>query len=172
RTLAFFWLTTLAAIVIGFGLAKLLLPFGAMSPEQQTALRAAAAADSGLARHAAEQISSGGASFLVNLVPGNPLRAAVDGALLPLLVFVTILAVVLGIALFVGGVFVPAVALGTTLRAPRFLRVAFPSMMMAFSTTSSLATLPTMLGAAEGDLKISRTVSSFVLPLGASINRP
>src|SRR5437899_10107532 len=49
RTLAFFWLTTLAAIVIGFGLAKLLLPFGAMSPEQQTALRAAAAADSGLA---------------------------------------------------------------------------------------------------------------------------
>ena len=237
RTLAFFWLTTLAAIVIGFGLAKLLLPFGAMSPEQQTALRAAAAADSGLARHAAEQISSGGASFLVNLVPGNPLRAAVDGALLPLIVFVTIfavatatlpaekraaltsvadaatqalirimywvlavaplgicalvapavaqfgwslvkaagvfiLAVILGMALLVGGVFVPAVALGTTLRAPRFLRVAFPSMMMAFSTTSSLATLPTMLGAAEGDLKISRTVSSFVLPLGASINRP
>jgi len=53
----------------------------------------------------------------------------------------------------------------------RFLEVAWPSLAMAFSTTSSLATLPTMLAAAEEELKISRTVTSFVLPLGASINR-
>ena len=236
RTLAFFWLTTLAAIVIGFALAKVILPLGAMSPEQQTALRALAGADSSVVRHAAEQMPSG-ASFLTSLVPANPLRAAVDGSLLPLIVFVTIFAVataslapeqraaltgiadaatqalirimywvlavaplgicalvapavaqfgwslvkaggvfiltvILGMALFVGGVFLPAVALGTRLGAPRFLKVAFPSMMMAFSTTSSLATLPTMLGAAERDLGMSRTVSSFVLPLGASINRP
>ncbi len=236
RTLAFFWLTTFAAIVIGFVLAKLLLPLGAMSPGQQAALRTAAGADSSFVRRAAEQIPSG-ANFLVSLVPANPLRAAVDGALLPLIVFVTIfaaatatlpaekravlttvadaatqalirimywvlavaplgilalvapavaqfgwslvksagvfiLAVIAGMVLFVGGVFLPAVALGTHLRVPRFLKGAFPSMMMAFSTTSSLATLPTMLGAAERDFKMSRTVSSFVLPLGASINRP
>ena len=236
RTLAFFWLTTFAAIVIGFILAKLLLPLGAMSPGQQAALRTAAGADSSFVRRAAEQIPSG-ANFLVSLVPANPLRAAVDGALLPLIVFVTIfaaatatlpaekravlttvadaatqalirimywvlavaplgilalvapavaqfgwslvksagvfiLAVIAGMVLFVGGVFLPAVALGTHLRVPRFLKGAFPSMMMAFSTTSSLATLPTMLGAAERDFKMSRTISSFVLPLGASINRP
>src|SRR5207244_5446828 len=92
RTLAFFWLTTLTAIAIGFGLAELLLPLGVMSPEQQTALRTAAAADSTFVRHAAEQVPSG-ARFLVDLVPANPLRAAVDGALLPLIVFVTIFAV-------------------------------------------------------------------------------
>src|SRR5439155_4899200 len=36
---------------------------------------------------------------------------------------------------------------------------------------SSLATLPTMLDAAANDLKTSRVVSSFVLPLGATVNR-
>src|SRR5438445_11361153 len=92
RTLAFFWLTTLAAIVIGFALAKVILPLGAMSPEQQTALRALAGADSSVVRHAAEQLPSG-TSFLTSLVPANPLRAAVDGSLLPLIVFVTIFAV-------------------------------------------------------------------------------
>src|SRR3989454_1179289 len=34
-----------------------------------------------------------GARFIVDLVPANPLRAAVDGNLLPLIVFVTIFAV-------------------------------------------------------------------------------
>src|SRR2546427_7622184 len=43
-------------------------------------------------RHAAEQLPSG-TSFLTSLVPANPLRAAVDGSLLPLIVFVTIYAV-------------------------------------------------------------------------------
>ena len=43
--------------------------------------------------------------------------------------------------------------------------------LMAFSTTSSLATLPVMLDAAENDLRTSRTVAGFVLPVGASIGR-
>jgi Na+/H+-dicarboxylate symporter len=44
-------------------------------------------------------------------------------------------------------------------------------MLMGFSTTSSLATLPTMIDAADQDLQIPRPVSGFVLPLGASLNR-
>src|SRR5256886_1656533 len=92
RTLGFFWATTLAAIVIGFVVAALFLPLAGVTPDQQAALRQAALADSGFVRHAAEQIPSG-ARFLVELIPANPVGAAVDGNLLPLIVFTTICAV-------------------------------------------------------------------------------
>src|SRR5213596_3514283 len=92
RTLGFFWATTLAAIVIGFVVAALFLPLAGVTPDQQAALRQAALADSGFVRHAAEQIPTG-ARFLVELIPANPVRAAVDGNLLPLIVFTTIFAV-------------------------------------------------------------------------------
>src|SRR5216117_1613364 len=92
RTLAFFWGTTLAAILIGFAVAALLLPLAPITPDQQAALRHAAVADSGAVRHAAEQIATG-ARFIVELIPSNPVRAAVDGNLLPLIVFITIFGV-------------------------------------------------------------------------------
>src|SRR5881409_2953189 len=92
RTLAFFWGTTLAAILIGLVVAALLLPLAPITPDQQAALRQAAAADSGAVRQAAEQITTG-ARFIVELIPSNPVRAAVDGNLLPLIVFVTIFGV-------------------------------------------------------------------------------
>jgi Na+/H+-dicarboxylate symporter len=84
---------------------------------------------------------------------------------------VFVLAVIAGLGVFIAGVLLPAIALVARVRVSRFLQAAGPSLAMAFSTTSSLATLPTMLAAAEQELEISRTVTSFVLPLGASINR-
>jgi Na+/H+-dicarboxylate symporter len=42
--------------------------------------------------------------------------------------------------------------------------------VFAFSTSSSSATLPVTIATAQDKLGISRQVSSFVLPLGASIN--
>src|SRR5437016_1515930 len=235
RTLAFFWGTTLAAILIGLGVAALLLPFTHITPDQQAALRQAAAADSGAVRHAAEQITTG-ARFIVELIPSNPVRAAVDGNLLPLIVFVTIfgvaaaalpdekrhtltdladvathalirivrwvlllaplgifaivagavaqfgvqlveimavfiVTVIVGLAVLIAAVYLPAVALVARIHPSPYLRAIRASLVMAFSTTSSLATLPVMLEAAESDLRISRTVASFVLPLGASIGR-
>jgi Na+/H+-dicarboxylate symporter len=181
-----------------------------------------------------EQIPSG-ARFLVELVPSNPVRAAVDGNLLPLIVFVTIFAVaaaslppekraplievadvvtqslirvvewvlllapigifalvapavallgwslvkamgvfiaavVVGVLILIAGVYLPAVKLIGRLTARRFLQASLPSMAMAFSTTLSLATLPTMLEAGR-ELKISPPVANFVLPLGASVGR-
>jgi Na+/H+-dicarboxylate symporter len=85
---------------------------------------------------------------------------------------VYVLAVIVGVTIFIAGVLLPAVALVARIRVPRFLSASLDSMLMAFSTTSSLATLPTMLAAAEGDLKMSRNVAGLVLPLGATINRP
>jgi len=43
-------------------------------------------------------------------------------------------------------------------------------MLVALSTSSSLATLPVTMRAAEDNLQIDPSVTSFVLPLGATMN--
>ncbi|GAB4426142.1 MAG: dicarboxylate/amino acid:cation symporter [Bacteroidia bacterium] len=52
----------------------------------------------------------------------------------------------------------------------RFVRAIKEAIVMAFSTSSSSATLPVSMNIAETNLGVSRKVSSFVLPLGATIN--
>src|SRR5690625_6867116 len=42
--------------------------------------------------------------------------------------------------------------------------------MVAFTSTSSAGTLPVSIMATEQNLGVSRRISSFVLPLGATIN--
>jgi DAACS family dicarboxylate/amino acid:cation (Na+ or H+) symporter len=51
-----------------------------------------------------------------------------------------------------------------------FWRKAWPSVVTAFSTSSSSATLPTNIAVAERDLKIPSKIAGFVLPLGATMN--
>src|SRR2546430_5778301 len=68
RTLGFFWTTTLAAIVIGFAVAALALPFAGVTPDQQAALRQSALADSGAVPPAAEP-DPGGARVPGQLIP-------------------------------------------------------------------------------------------------------
>ncbi len=51
-----------------------------------------------------------------------------------------------------------------------FLRGIFPAQMIAFSTCSSSGTLPVTMKCAQENLGVSKEVSSFVLPLGATIN--
>ena len=84
---------------------------------------------------------------------------------------VFIVTVIVGLAVLIAAVYLPVVALVARIDPSTYLRAVRASLVMAFSTTSSLATLPVMLEAAESDLRISRTVASFVLPLGASIGR-
>jgi len=45
-----------------------------------------------------------------------------------------------------------------------------PVMLMAFSTASSSATLPLTLETVEKEVGVSNSTTSFVLPLGATIN--
>lgn len=52
----------------------------------------------------------------------------------------------------------------------RFIKAIRPAMMVAFSTSSSSATLPVTKECAEDNLNVSAPVSSFVIPLGATIN--
>ncbi|GAA0337531.1 dicarboxylate/amino acid:cation symporter [Bacillus carboniphilus] len=51
-----------------------------------------------------------------------------------------------------------------------FFKGFFPAMTVAFSTSSSSATLPVSMKAAQENLKVPKPISSFVQPLGATIN--
>ncbi|PYP57084.1 MAG: hypothetical protein DMD40_09035 [Gemmatimonadetes bacterium] len=91
RTLAYFWATSIIAIALGFAIGSVMLPTAAVSPDKQTVLQAAAADPSAIQR-ATETLPTG-VQFLVQLVPANPFKAAADGNLLPVIVFVTIFAI-------------------------------------------------------------------------------
>jgi len=51
-----------------------------------------------------------------------------------------------------------------------FFEGILPAQMLAFSTSSSAATLPVTMECVENNLGVSKEVTSFVLPLGATIN--
>jgi len=52
----------------------------------------------------------------------------------------------------------------------RFFSAISPAQMLAFSTSSSAATLPVTMDCVENRLGISGKVSNFVLPIGATVN--
>jgi Na+/H+-dicarboxylate symporter len=173
--------------------------------------------------------------WVVDLVPTNPIRAATDAAILPLIVFSIALGLALGrlpaqaslpiVRFFQGlaaamlvlvrwvlvlapvGVFALAVPLATRLgfdairdvaayvvivstmcaafilllypaaaligRVPlaRFAKAAAPAQAVAFSSRSSLAALPAMIDGAERTLGLPASVTSFFIPLSASMFR-
>ncbi|MBL30649.1 MAG: dicarboxylate/amino acid:cation symporter [Flavobacteriaceae bacterium] len=51
-----------------------------------------------------------------------------------------------------------------------FLKGISPAQLLAFSTSSSAATLPVTMDRVENELGVDKEVSSFVLPIGATIN--
>jgi Na+/H+-dicarboxylate symporter len=189
------------------------------------------------AAEAADQIAAGGgavglSTWVTSLVPTNPVAAAADGAMLPLIVFTLLFALAVAsspaaardtllgffrslaeammilvrwVVLFAPvGVFAlvlplaarggaglagavgyyvvvyslacvlmilllyPLVALvgGVPLR--RFARAALPAQTIAFSSSSSLASLPALLEGAERVLALPARVTGFVLPLAVS----
>ena len=77
----------------------------------------------------------------------------VEGMLFMLLVFYPLIA-----RLFVG------------VRYGFFVKSLYPLQMFAFTTSSSAASLPFTFATTQGKLGVSREVSSFVLPIGTTIN--
>lgn len=51
-----------------------------------------------------------------------------------------------------------------------FFRRVSPAQFLAFSTSSSAATLPVTMECVEENLGVSRNITSFVLPIGATVN--
>ncbi len=230
RTLVVFiaLLTATAAIIIP--LVGVL--FSTLPPTQgvRPALPAGAA-------EAASQLSAGGqaqtaATFLVSLIPANPIAAAASGAMMPLVLFTLLLAVaiaqsptreretmvgffraladamlrivrwvvlaapigvfalVLPLAAHLGasvagaiGVYIAAYSLGSIvivlllyptvamfggIPMRQFARAALPAQLIAFSSSSSVASLPALIESAERGLGIPNRVTGFVIPLAVS----
>ncbi len=190
------------------------------------------------ASEAAGEVVAGGkgqtfATWLVSLLPLNPIAAAASGAMIPLILFTLLLALaitrspaparatlvgffqalaeamltlvrwiilaapvgvfalVLPLAAHAGaavagaiGFFIvaysiacvavilllyPVVAIAARIPMRRFARAALPPQLIAFSSSSSIASLPSLIDSAERDLGLPEPIVSFVLPLAASM---
>ncbi len=78
--------------------------------------------------------------------------------------------VIAGLALMSLGVYPSILKFGSKMRPLQFFKGILPAQILAFSTSSSAATLPATFECVEKNLGVSENVSSFVLPLGATIN--
>ncbi|HKW08830.1 MAG TPA: cation:dicarboxylase symporter family transporter [Gemmatimonadaceae bacterium] len=186
---------------------------------------------------AANQVAASGqnpsfSAWLTSLIPSNPIAAAANGAMVPLILFTLILAIAIarspestraplvGLARAVGdamllivrwvvlaapvgvfalvlplaahlggavagaiGVYIAAYALAsvvvTLLIYPivalfggipigRFARAALPAQLIAFSSSSSIASLPALIESGERGLALPNRITGFVLPLAVS----
>ena len=78
--------------------------------------------------------------------------------------------VVVGLLLMIFCIYPLAIKIFTKVRYFYFFKAISPAQMLAFSTSSSAATLPVTMERCEDHLGVSKEISSFVLPLGATIN--
>ena len=79
------------------------------------------------------------------------------------------LCVVVGLMLMIA-VYVTIVFVYTKKRPSFFIKGIFPAQLLGFSTSSSAATLPVTMERVEEHLGVREEVTSFVLPIGATIN--
>lgn len=79
-------------------------------------------------------------------------------------------AVVLGLAIHMHLVYFVLFKIFSTMKLRNFLRGIRPAILLGFSTSSSAATLPVTMERVEKNLGVEEEVSSFVLPVGATIN--
>lgn len=77
--------------------------------------------------------------------------------------------VVLGLILMIG-FYITIIAVFTKKNPLWFLKEISPAQLLAFSTSSSAATLPVTMERVEEHIGVDKEVSSFVLPVGATIN--
>ena len=228
-------LLVIAALLAGAGIfsalaTPLLLAWVPISPGTTAALRSSI----GSVAHT-PPVVPGFAAWITSLIPANPIKAAADGAMLPLVVFSLLLGLAAGriaperrellLGFFRGlgeammvivhwvlafaplGVFAlvfpigagaglaavgalghyvillsglcviatlmlyPVTALLTGVSMRRFARAMAPPQAVAFSTSSSLASLPAMLESAQTRLGLSAAISGVVLPLAVSLMR-
>lgn len=234
KTIVYYLGTTTVAITLGLALALWVKPGSRLGAGSRDALAAEYGAEAaGRVQVAAERPTL--AETLLEMIPSNPVAAAAQGNLLPLIVFVLVFGAALSLvaperreavlrffhgvndaamrvidwimrlapyAVFAllavvtsrfgldvlrslavyAGVVVAGLALHTLLtygtlvtllarmNPVRFFRAAREAQLIAFSTSSSNATLPVTMETAEQKLGVSTAAASFVLPLGATLN--
>tara|TARA_Y100001970_G_scaffold10679_1_gene12569 strand:+ start:1240 stop:2529 length:1290 start_codon:yes stop_codon:yes gene_type:complete len=80
------------------------------------------------------------------------------------------LTVIIGLIIHMGFTYTLIIKFFTELSLKRFFKGIAPAQLLAFSTSSSGATLPITMEQCEKELDVPDDISSFVLPLGATIN--
>jgi proton glutamate symport protein len=234
KTITYYMCTTAVAVTIGLLVSNVFRPGARIDQSTRDALSAQFEGQAEGAMTLAEEAPSV-VQTLLNIIPRNPVEAAANLDLLPLIFFTIIFAAAVSViapnrrdavitffegvndasmvvidwimktapyAVFVliaavvsrfgldllqslliyslvvvGGLLLHltitygfAVRVLAGLSFPQFLRRIVNAPLVAFSTSSSNATLPVTMETAEEEIGISKSVSSFVLPLGATIN--
>ena len=103
----------------------------------------------------------------ITSVAGNDLNNVLE--LLGALGFY-MLAVIIGLIIQMGFTYTAVLKIFSKMSLKKFYKGIAPAQLLAFSTSSSGATLPVTMERCEDELGVSEEVSSFVLPLGATIN--
>lgn len=80
------------------------------------------------------------------------------------------LSVLFGLAFMVFAFYPVVLSSFTKIKYKDFFKGMFPAQLLAFSTSSSAATLPVTMERVQKNLGVSEEVASFVLPMGATIN--
>jgi Na+/H+-dicarboxylate symporter len=80
------------------------------------------------------------------------------------------LIVIAGLAIHMGVIYSLAICSFARMNPLFFFKGMRPAQLIAFSTSSSNATLPVTLQCAEENLGVPKDIASFILPLGATIN--
>jgi len=106
------------------------------------------------------------ASLIVEIAGENP-----DSAIQLLLALLKYSLVVVGGLFTMVLVVYPLILMAfTKVKYKDFFKAIRPAQLLAFSTSSSSATLPVTMKQVEEELGVSEEISSFVLPLGATVN--
>ncbi len=105
------------------------------------------------------------AVFCLLLTVGHSLGTDVIGLLARY-----VLTVLLGLGLMIFGVYPLIIRSFTSHSIPTFFRSIAPAQLLAFSSSSSSATMPITLECCQDNLQLDKDVSRFVIPLGATIN--
>ncbi|MEQ8329258.1 MAG: dicarboxylate/amino acid:cation symporter [Longimicrobiales bacterium] len=234
KTLAFYMGTTAIAVTIGLGISNLVQPGSGVAESTRDELTARYGGDAEARMQLASEAPST-AEALLAIIPRNPIEAAANMDLLPLIFFtlmfgaaltavredrreavltvfhgindacmklihwimelapyavffliaavvanfgldllqsllVYTLTVVAGLLLHAFGTYGLIVRFVVGLNPLKFYKKIAAAPLFAFSTSSSSATLPLTMETAEEEVGVSEEVSSFVLPLGATIN--
>ncbi|HDP74462.1 MAG TPA: dicarboxylate/amino acid:cation symporter [Bacteroidales bacterium] len=78
--------------------------------------------------------------------------------------------IIIGLLLMAGIIYPTILRVFTGIAYKQFYRAIFPAQLVAFSTSSSAATLPVTMEQVEKELHVPNGISSFVLPVGVTIN--
>ncbi|MFN3876425.1 MAG: dicarboxylate/amino acid:cation symporter, partial [Flavobacteriales bacterium] len=113
--------------------------------------------------------------FVFALMAGVVSRIAGDDPAAVLQLFKSLagysITVLLGLAIMVFAIYPLAMTLLMRRNVfKRFLKAISPAQLLAFSTSSSAATLPATLECVEERIGVSKATASFVLPIGATVN--